>query len=225
MNFKYRLLSLITIFPTLYSHAGGVSLGATRVVYPADAIQSSLSIRNSSTNEPYLIQTWITDAKGEKSKDFIITPPLFVIKPTKENTLRIEMIGKPAWPVDREILYYLNSKSIPSTSPGENTINSLQIATQTVIKMFVRPKGLPISPDAAPSSLTCHYAGNNVQIVNPSPYYVSLVNLNTGKIHKGSALVAPKSQSTVNFKGPVSSLRFQSVNDYGAVSQVITCKS
>lgn len=222
MNIKSSWLSLFALLPACFSHAAGVSLGATRVIYPADATQYSLSIHNSSIDAPYLIQSWISDEKGEKSHDFIITPPLFVIKPAKENTLRLEMVGKPTWPTDREILYYLNSKAIPSASVG--TTNSLQIATQTVIKMFVRPKSLPTPPEAAPGSLTCHYSGSSVQISNPSPYYVSLVNLQAGGQKNHGALVAPKAQTTINFKEPISNLKYQSINDYGAVTPYINCK-
>ena len=39
--------------------AGGISLGATRVIYPADAQQTSLSISNIGDKERFLVNPWI----------------------------------------------------------------------------------------------------------------------------------------------------------------------
>jgi len=54
------ILSFAAISPSL-SLAGGVSLGATRVIYPGMAKQTSLSITNSDQKTRYLIQSWIED--------------------------------------------------------------------------------------------------------------------------------------------------------------------
>ncbi|MDK9605797.1 fimbria/pilus periplasmic chaperone [Lelliottia wanjuensis] len=225
MKMKYCLISLLFGLPTFFSYAGGVSLETTRVIYPAEATQSSLTIHDTSKTEAFLIQSWVSDAEGEKSSDFIMTPPLFVIKPDQENILRLEMVGKPSWPDDRETLYYVNMKAIPSVPEGANkNSNTLQIATQTVIKMFVRPKGLSTSPDQASASLTCTYSGNSVVITNSSPYFVSLVNLKSGQQKIRSEMIAPKSQSTVKFDNPVVSLLYQSINDYGAIAADRVCK-
>ena len=95
------------------AHAGGIALGSTRVIYPQGSKQVSLPVINSSENNVFLIQSWVANADGSRSADFIITPPLFVIQPKKENTLRIMYIG-PSLPTDRESVFYLNSKAIPS---------------------------------------------------------------------------------------------------------------
>ena len=50
---------------------GGISLGATRVIYPTDAKQVSLAIVNSNNKERLLINSWIENNLDEKSKDFI----------------------------------------------------------------------------------------------------------------------------------------------------------
>lgn len=83
--------------------AGGIALGATRVIYPADAKQTSLSISNSDTKERYLVNSWIENSAGAKEKSFVVTPPLFVSEPKSENTLRIIYAGEPL-PKDRESL-------------------------------------------------------------------------------------------------------------------------
>ncbi|RFM85204.1 fimbrial chaperone protein FimC, partial [Salmonella enterica subsp. enterica serovar Heidelberg str. CFSAN002075] len=41
--------------------AGGIALGATRVIYPSAAKQTSLAISNSDTQERYLVNSWIVN--------------------------------------------------------------------------------------------------------------------------------------------------------------------
>ncbi|VEA79001.1 fimbrial chaperone [Salmonella enterica subsp. arizonae] len=83
----------------------------------------------------------------------------------------------PSLPTDRESVFYLNSKAIPSVDKNKLAGNSLQIATQSVIKLFIRPKNLVEVSTDAPATLRCRNAHDQLTIVNPSPYYVSLVEL------------------------------------------------
>ena len=129
---------LLTMGLATNASAGGIALGATRVIYPQGDKQVSLPVINSSADNTFLIQSWVANVEGIKSPDFILTPPLFVIHPKKENTLRIMYIG-PDLPADRETVFYLNSKAIPSVDKNKLQGNTLQIATQSVIKLFIRP--------------------------------------------------------------------------------------
>lgn len=114
-------LSFILMMVSASANAsGGIALGATRVIYPADAKQTSLAITNSNKQERYLINAWIENANGQKEKTFAVTPPLFVSEPASENTLRIIYAG-PALPADRESLFYMNVKAIPSVSKNIRT--------------------------------------------------------------------------------------------------------
>ena len=82
-------LSFILMMVSACANAsGGIALGATRVIYPAEAKQTSLAITNSNKQERYLINAWIENANGQKEKTFAVTPPLFVSEPDSENTLR-----------------------------------------------------------------------------------------------------------------------------------------
>ena len=119
--------------------AGGIALGATRVIYPADAKQTSLSISNSDTKERYLVNSWIENSAGAKEKSFVVTPPLFVSEPKSENTLRIIYAGEPL-PKDRESLFWMNVKAIPSVN--KNSLegkNVLQLAILSRIKSAANP--------------------------------------------------------------------------------------
>lgn len=204
------------------AHAGGIALGSTRVIYPQGSKQVSLPVINSSENNVFLIQSWVANADGSRSSDFIITPPLFVIQPKKENTLRIMYIG-PSLPTDRESVFYLNSKAIPSVDKTRMANNSLQIATQSVIKLFIRPADLSVPSANAPAMLRCHSQNGRLIVTNPSPYYVSLVEIHAGSRKLPNAMVAPKSELTL--QSSESRVTFQTVNDFGATTPVQTCQS
>lgn len=200
----------------------GVFLGKTRIVYPASASQASISVNNSSNSDVFLIQSWLSDKEGQKTHDFIVTPPLFVIKPGKESTLRMELTSAPAWPKDRETLYYFNVKAIPSATEGTKS-NSLQIATQTVIKVFVRPDNLPGNVGDAPKNLRCSQSGSSVKLTNPSPYYISMVNLHMAAGKHPSIMIPPKSSVDIPALSQKSGLSFQTINDFGTVTPVQEC--
>lgn len=67
---------------------------------------------------------------------FIITPPLFRLDPGKNNILRI-VNTTPGLPQDRESVYWVNVKAIPSKSDDSENKNVLQIAVRTRIKLFI----------------------------------------------------------------------------------------
>ena len=201
--------------------SGGIALGATRVIYPADAKQTSLSINNSDNKERYLVNSWVENNLGVKDKTFIVTPPLFVSEPSSENTLRIIYAGPPL-PADRESVFWMNVKAIPSVDKSNlEGSNVLQLAILSRIKLFVRPKNLQMQPEEAVKQLRFSRSGEHLRVHNPSPYYISTVNLKVGNEKLANTMVAPKSVAQViipaGIKGAIS---FQTVNDYGAVTPV-----
>jgi P pilus assembly chaperone PapD len=204
------------------AHAGGIALGSTRVIYPQGDKQVSLPVINSSGNNVFLIQSWVANADGGRSADFVVTPPLFVIQPGKENLLRIMYVG-PSLPQDRESVFYLNSKAIPSVNKNKLAANSLQIATQSVIKLFIRPKHLSVAAIDAPAMLRCRNSDGRLTVANPSPYYVSLVNIHVGKRKLANAMIPPKGEKTL--PGGAGQATFQSINDFGATMPLQTCLS
>ena len=142
MMTKIKLLMLIIFYLIISASAhaaGGIALGATRIIYPADAKQTAVWIRNSHTNERFLVNSWIENSSGVKEKSFIITPPLFVSEPKSENTLRIIYTGPPL-AADRESLFWMNVKTIPSVDKNAlNGRNVLQLAILSRMKLFLRP--------------------------------------------------------------------------------------
>lgn len=213
-TFKHALLAAgLALSVSPLAHAGGIALGSTRVVYPQGEKQVSLPVMNTASDVTFLIQSWVSNADGSKATSFIVTPPLFVIKPHGENTLRI-MYNGPMLPQDRESVFYINSKAIPSVPKSSLKGNTLQIATQSVIKLFMRPSGLPTPPAQAPDTLKCQLSAGNLTLTNPSPYYVTLVQLYVGKQKQANTMVAPKSSLSVKTTA-TGSVHFQTLNDYG----------
>lgn len=225
--FKSGIASLFfLLFTSLGAQAsGGIGLGATRVIYPADAKQVSLAILNTDGKERYLVNSWVDNNLGVKDKGFIVTPPLFVSEPKSENTLRIIYAG-PALPADRESIFWMNVKAIPSVDKDSTEgKNVLQLAILSRIKLFVRPNNLPMLPEEALKQLRFSRDAGHLSLHNPSPYYITTVNLKVGNETLPNTMVAPKSVSQVALSSGIQgNITFQTVNDYGAITPVQTGK-
>ncbi|MDD1134185.1 molecular chaperone [Pseudomonas shahriarae] len=152
----------------------GVIVGGTRVVYNSEKREASISVKNPDKSIPYLIQSWVESESGsaEVKAPFIITPPLFRLDTEQENTLRIVRIDGQL-PSNKETVYWLNIKSIPATERTEQ--NTLQISVKTRIKMFYRPAGLSGNASEAYKFQRFTKNGNQLQVNNPTPYYVSFL--------------------------------------------------
>jgi fimbrial chaperone protein len=211
---------LLLFLPFTSQAAGGVALGATRVIYPAGAQQTSLAITNSDSRDRYLINAWIDNDAGKKDKRFVVTPPLFVSEPKSENTLRIIYVGEPL-PDDRESLFWMNVKAIPAVD--KNSVegkNVLQLAILSRIKLFVRPPKLSMQPEEARAKLSFSRSGGALVIDNPTPYYVTLVNLKMGGVKLPNTMISPRQNARVSLGTAQGSITFQTVNDYGALTPV-----
>lgn len=189
------IVSLLLSISLPVKAAGGIALGATRVIYPAEDKQTSLSISNSDGKSRFLVNSWVENSRGEKEKTFVVTPPLFVSEPESENTLRIIYAGQPL-PDDRESLFWLSVKAIPSVNKENATDkNVLQLAVLSRIKLFVRPKSLTGLTEDAPAKLQFSRLDKHLNITNPSAYYITLVNVHMGKQKLDNVMVAPKSRA------------------------------
>lgn len=220
------ILTVVALLLTANSvlAADGIVLGATRVVYNADAKETSLIVDNRSSKQYFLIQAWVDDKDGNKNVPFSITPPLFRLNANKENMLRIVKTGG-GLPNDRESVFWLNVKAIPPAPDAGASQNVLQLAIKTRIKMFYRPADLPGKADESPKALQWSVQGNELIAKNPTAYSVSLdsVKLNGTDI-KGVNLVLAKSEAHFKLPGVVrgNQLTFTSINDYGGITPAIT---
>lgn len=219
--FKNGVIALTVSCLTSFAYAeskavGGVSLGATRVIYPMDAKQVSLSVINHSKKDRYLINSWVDDKQEQKVKSILVTPPLFVAEPATENTLRIVNMT-PNLPQDRESVFWLNVKSIPSVDKEKlEGKNILQLAVLSRIKLFIRPEKLKIAPENALEKVKFSKTADGIEVDNQSPYFINFVNLIANETKLDSVMAAPFEKTKIS-KIPANKLSYQIVNDYGGV--------
>ncbi|HCD1256465.1 TPA: fimbria/pilus periplasmic chaperone [Citrobacter amalonaticus] len=223
-NFLTLIFTTFFLGQSHFCYADGIALGATRIIYPMGETQTSINVTNSNKKSSFLVQSWVSDAKGNKSSYFTVTPPLFLMKPENANVLRIMYIG-PKLPENKETVFYFNNKAIPSVDKSKIQGNTLQIATQSVIKLFVRPAHLNMKASDAPAMLSCEHNSKGITINNPSPYYVSLVNFSVGGKKLPNAMLSPMEKTSFSLQdGVQGQITFQTMNDYGAVTPALTCK-
>ncbi len=198
--------------------ASGITLGATRVVHPADAAQSTFSVSNKTDASTYLIQSWVENATGAKTSDFIVTPPLYTSAPDNENVLRIVSSGA-AHPQDKESLYYLNIKAIPSVDKKaleKHEGGSLIVATLMQVKLFVRPAGLTPSREKAADKLEFTRKGANLNIHNPTPYYLTLIDIKVGTKALQDVMVPPRESVSLALPaGSGGTVSWSAIGDHG----------
>ncbi|MBU3895663.1 fimbria/pilus periplasmic chaperone [Serratia rubidaea] len=200
----------------------GVALGATRVIYPADQKQVTLSVSSNDEKGAFLIQSWIENAEDKKDGYFIATPPLFVMQGKKENTLRIIDASHNSLPQDKESLFWINVKAIPSLNKANQKDNTLQLAITSRIKLFYRPNGLPIPPDKAPEQLRFARSGTVLRLSNPTPYFLTVTDLNAGSRILQNVMVAPHGSAAVPLPNDAGgTITYRTINDYGALTPVM----
>jgi len=200
---------------------GGVGLSATRMVYLSSASQSSLSIRNSDKQAPFLIQSWIEDEQGKKSNDFVIIPPLFVLKPASENAIKIIFNGQPL-PKDRESQYWITVKAIPQSSE-ETHKNVLQFASASRIKLFYRPASLRDKPKDVAKQISGSLLNDRIILKNPTPYYITTIDLKVDGKNVKSVMIPPKGQTQLEEHTPgAHRFSYRTINDYGAWTEETT---
>ncbi|MGU3413101.1 fimbria/pilus periplasmic chaperone [Enterobacteriaceae bacterium C34A] len=213
-------LIILLMLSTFETHAGGVGLGTTRLVYSSDSKQSSLAVRNTDRQAKFLIQSWIEDEQGQPSRDFVITPPLFVLNPDSENMLKVLFAGKPL-AQDRETLYWITVKSIPQTQSGNGT-NTLQFASASRIKLFYRPQNIADGALQSYKKIKLSHRGEKITFSNPTPFYITTTNIRVDNKAVPPVMIPPQSEATIPEKFKSSQrISYQTINDYGALTPVV----
>ena len=216
--YRKALFATLTVASAINVAQAGVVIGGTRVIYDGNKKESSLSVNNPD-NTPYLIQSWVESPNGGAEKaPFIITPPLYRLDKGQQNVMRIVRTGN--LPEDKESMYWLNIKSIPSAERRDNT---LQIAIKTRIKLIYRPSALKSSSaEELADKLQWRAAGNELQVTNPSQYYINFNEIKVnGAAVENATYVAPGATARFSLPASVShgSLTFKVINDYGGVGE------
>ncbi|HCM9554123.1 TPA: molecular chaperone [Enterobacter kobei] len=194
-----------------------ITVGGTRLIYNGAENEASLPVSNSKDAVPYLIQSWIELSENSKEQvPFIVTPPMFRLDGGHENTLRVIYTGETSLPENRESVFWLNVKSIPSMTRSDE--NRLLIAVKTRMKLFYRPAALASeNAGEAWTRLTFEPRGERLVINNPTPFYVSLYSLTVGnKTIAPPPMISPLSSVTVAGSGK--QVAWKAINDFGGVT-------
>ena len=194
------------------AHAGVVT-GGTRLIYPGGKKESSLSVTNNDAT-PYLIQSWVETDKG--TAPFLLTPPLFRLDGEQQTRLRVIYSG--GLPENKESMFWMNIKAIPSSQAKAGT-NTLQIAIKTRIKLIYRPKSVTGTPETVTEQLRWTRSGNTLQVTNPTAFYMNFAEVKIGGAEvKEANWVAPGATARFDLpRGNTGSLQWKLINDYGGI--------
>ncbi|EJD6081176.1 MULTISPECIES: fimbrial biogenesis chaperone [Providencia] len=223
-----RLVALLLLVFTLClsqtALGAGIRLDQTRVIINSDSTSQVFSILNDD-NSPYLIQTAITnELEGERSPFFIVTPPLFRLDAKSKFSAKILVNNKKQLPTDKESLFYLYTRAIPSTQQtnAEKNNAKLTFVTNIIIKVLYRPNHLAVPNSDIFKQVKLVAKGNEWQFNNPTPYYLTAVNIKINQQdYKKSLILPPFNQTTI--KGVDSKIKtasWQMINDFGGLSDV-----
>lgn len=208
-----------------------VSLDRTRVIFDGATKSVSLRLTNENKTLPYLAQGWVEDYRGKKITDpLVLLPPVQRIEPGEQSQIKVQSTtGIQQLPQDRESLFYFNLREIP---PKSNKPNTLQLALQTRIKLFYRPAAIEVKRTdySTPfqEQVTLKREDDKYRVINPTPYYISLVNASstiTGKAATGfkPVMVEPKGQLVLapaaSVLGGAPVLTY--VNDFGGRAKLV----
>jgi chaperone protein EcpD len=231
--FSRALCAMTLAVGSLGSAYAGIQVNGTRVIYPADQREVSLSMVNNG-HESRLIEAWIDtgDAteKPETTKaPFIITPPMSRVDPGKGQTLRITFTGADL-PQDRETVFWLNVLEIPPKPKAakDESPNFMQFAIRSRFKLFYRPKGLPGNPDSAIDQLSWHLVskgqGYAMECTNDTAYNISFSDValkgakHNDAVSKGG-MCPTKGKMSFPVEGDANAaggkVEFSAINDFG----------
>lgn len=196
-----NLIKIVTlIFSCIFvsNSMADIYLGSTRVVISDGKNEGSVSTHNKD-NKNYLIQSWILDENDKESNEFVITPPLFKLEGNTSSSLRVMMVGN--LPADRESLYWLNVKFIPSTDKNLK-VNKLTFAVNNRIKIIYRPKSLSFSDSVDVfKKVTVRYIDGKLEFKNPTKYFINISEVKANDVVLESpSYIRPESSEFISLK-------------------------
>lgn len=243
----------------------GFGLNTTRVVLMANDRSSGAVTVLNNTDRVYLVQGRVYPADGNTGLPlikgggtgtaagfsggkvpFMVTPPLQRVDAHGTLPLRILVTPDSHLPQDRESLFFLSAKAIPSQVAPEAKKDSgnaaqdsvaddapakgpqITLALQQFVKLFYRPVSLEpkaIYNGTVAPKLSVSRAGDRLQVTNPTPYFITFTLLKAGgKPVDADALrvmVPPKGSQTYPLPAGVTGgeVEWQIVDEYGLATE------
>ncbi|MEP8861255.1 molecular chaperone (plasmid) [Enterobacter asburiae] len=228
-NIKIQCRSILSVFFIIIAISffvsektyAGVVLGNTRLIFPADSKDVTLSLKNTEKSQTFLVQSSIENSQSEKQQSFAVTPPLFVLKPGGENKIRIFMKNTIPISANKETLFWLSVKAIPSSERQEEG-NFLQFSVTNKIKLLYRPNGLASPDESVWGKITFTHRGGVLVMHNPTPYYMNIASLKIGTVILENMTLSPNESQVVSHNTTNSDLaEVVFINDFGGESNKI----
>lgn len=195
-----------------------IYLGTTRVVISDGKNEGSISTHNKDKKN-YLIQSWVLDENDKETDSFVITPPLFKLESNTSSSLRVVMTGN--LPEDRESLYWLNVKFIPSIDKNLK-VNKLTFAVNNRVKIIYRPKSLSFSdPVDVFKKVTVRYVDGKIEFKNPTKYFINISEVKVGdKVLESPSYIRPESAELIVLKSnkKPSGVNYAFIDDLGKLN-------
>lgn len=212
-----------------------LSVDHSRLIFNEGEKAVSVTVHNQNNQLPYLAQAWMEDSTGKKiAQPLTALPPIQRVEAGSKTAVRVQTTGNLGeLPSDRESVFYFNLREVP---PRSEKKNSLQLALQTRLKVFYRPKQLEVDGSALTvpgiMGLTITQKNGVYQIENPTPYFITVVSAKKsqsgGNLDKFEPfMIAPKETTSVKWDKDAfaHSGVFSIINDYGANVEVyFDCK-
>lgn len=218
---KFFVILLMIISP--FSYSKGVGLNATRIIYPEGENSVGVIVRNEEPKINYLVQAYISS--DENPIVFQVTPPLFRINSLSRHEVKIYAMSN-SLPKDRESIFYFHAKMIPGQSNNSDTAG-LSVGFDNVIKLFYRPKNLPMTSEDAQKKLKFSVEGKQLKVVNNSPYYINFAGFSVNNIKldvslaNNNAMIAP--YSSIKYALPTGvnkgSVQWRTIDDLGGFNE------
>lgn len=222
---------LLCLLSTSFMVNAAVSPDRTRIIFNQSDKSVSVRLTNQNTSSPFLAQSWIEDKNNKKSRDYITALPPMVRLEAGEQ-VQVRLMGQPTLaqlPPDRESLFYYNIREIPPRSEQKNV---MQIAMQSRIKIFWRPKAIEISNGQMNliGKVDVSRTASGLTLKNKSPYFVTVgyIGIN-GKtlLPKTSSMMAdPFGTVSQEIKNLPANFQIGFIGDYGGLNMFkISCNS
>lgn len=231
MKLNTFIKGLLCLLSASFTVNAAVSPDRTRIIFNQSDKSVSVRLTNQSPDSPFLAQSWIEDKDNKKSRNYITAiPPMLRLEAGEQAQVRL--MGQPTLaqlPADKESLFYYNIREIPPRSEQKNV---MQIAMQSRIKIFWRPKAIEI-PNGQVNLIgkfDISRTSTGITLKNKSPYFITVGYIGTdGKtlLPKTSSMMAePFGQATQEIKSLPANFQMGFIGDYGGLNMFkVSCNS